>query len=188
MTDIATFKQVMGSFPSGLVIATTRDECGKAWGFTASSFSSVSLDPPLVLFCPARTAASHDAFAAAESFAINILSSEDELVARRFATPGAAKFACDDVIEGANGLPLIRNALAHLVCGRFANYDGGDHSIIVGRVMSASLRAGEALVYYRRNYWQFASSLACPQMAASADVEESAVARLMKRLEQPCRS
>lgn len=156
MIDADTFKQAVGSFPSGVVIATTLDGEGKPWGFTASSFSSVSLDPPLILVCLAKTAECHAAFAAARLFSINILAADREGLARRFATRGARKFDGEEFVVGEHGLPLIRDAVAVLVCRKFADYDGGDHSIFVGEVQSVSHEAAsDAMVYFRRRFWRF---------------------------------
>jgi flavin reductase ActVB len=155
MMDASAFKAAMGSFPSGVVIATTLDGAGKPWGFTASSFSSVSLDPPLILVCLAKSAECHAAFAAASLFAINILAGDGEALARRFATRGARKFDGDEMLVGDQGLPLVGGAAAVLVCRKYASYDGGDHSIIVGQVESATHEAaGDALVYFRRKFWR----------------------------------
>jgi flavin reductase ActVB len=157
MIDVGAFKQAMGRFPSGVVIATTVDGAGRPWGFTASSFSSVSLDPPLVLVCPAKTAECYTAFSAATVFSINILGSGDEALARRFATRGAPKFDGDDFGTGEHGLPLIRSAVATLICRKFADHDCGDHSVIVGEVQSVRLaEGGDSLVYYRQKFGRFA--------------------------------
>jgi len=157
MTDVSAFKQAMSRFPSGIVIATTVDGKGGLWGFTASSFTSVSLDPPLVLVCPAKSASCYAAFKAANLFAINILASDGESLAKRFATRGAGKFAGDHFVIAENGLPLIRNAVAVLICRKFADHDGGDHAIIVGEVRSVTLAKGtESLVYYRQKFGRFA--------------------------------
>jgi flavin reductase ActVB len=159
MIDVSAFKQAMGRFPSGVVIATTVDGVGRPWGFTASSFTSVSLDPPLILVCPAKTAECHPVFAAATLFSINVLRSDDEALARRFATRGAPKFDSDDFAYGDYGLPLIRDAVASLVCRKFADYDGGDHTVIVGEVQAVHLADGsDSLVYYRQTFWRFAET------------------------------
>ncbi len=157
MIDLNAFKQAMGSFPTGVVIAATLDREGESWGFTANSFSSVSLDPPLVLVCLGKEADCHRAFATARMFSINILRSQDEALARLFATRGASKFEAAQFTPGEHGLPVMRDAVATLVCRKFAEYDGGDHTIIVGEVESVCTGPRQdALVYYRRNYWRFA--------------------------------
>lgn len=158
MIHVSAFKAAMGSFPSGVVIATTLDGEGKPWGFTASSFSSVSLDPPLVLVCLAKSAECHAAFAATGLFAINILAGDGEAVARRFATRGARKFTGDELVVGEQGLPTVSGAAAVLVCRKFARYDGGDHSIIVGEVQSVNHEpARDAMIYFRRKFWRFST-------------------------------
>jgi flavin reductase ActVB len=158
MVDLSTFKRAMGSFPSGVVIAITRDAGGEPWGFTASSFSSVSLDPPLVLLCLGKSAECHAAFAAAVHFSVSILAAGDEALATRFATRGASKFQGDGLVVAEHGLPLVRDAVASLVCRKFANHDCGDHTVIVGEVLSVCLApAGDSMVYYRGHYGQFTS-------------------------------
>lgn len=155
MIDPDAFKQAMSSFPTGVVIAATLDGEGEPWGFTASSFSSVSLDPPLVLVCLAKDADCHPAFAAARAFSISILRAGDEALARLFATRGASKFACGEFTTGEHGLPLMPSAVAALACGKFADFDCGDHTVIVGEVESVRHGSPEdALVYYRRDYWR----------------------------------
>jgi flavin reductase ActVB len=92
---------------------------------------------------------------------VNILCAKDEALAKRFATRGAPKFVGDDFIAGPFGLPLVRTAVAALVCKKFAHYDCGDHSVIVGEVDNISAAAtGEAMVYYRREFRDFALSIA----------------------------
>ena len=159
MIDLTAFKEAMCSFPSGVVIATTLDEAGRPWGLTASAFSSVSLEPPLVLLCLAKSADCYGPFAAACAFAVNILRQEDEALARLFATRGADKFASDEFHPGDHGLPVMRSAVASLVCRRYADYDGGDHRIIVGQAESVQLGAAvNAMVDCHRRYGRFAPS------------------------------
>lgn len=155
MIDQDAFKQAMSSFPSGVVIVATLDGEGVPWGFTASSFSSVSLDPPLVLVCLAKDADCHAAFAAARVFSISILRCGDEALARLFATRGVSKFQGGEFTTGEHGLPLMPAAVAALECRKFADFDCGDHMVIVGEVESVYLGSpDDALVYYRRDYWR----------------------------------
>lgn len=170
MIDLNEFKQAMASFPSGVVIAATLDREGEPWGFTASSFSSVSLDPPLVLVCPAKEADCYHAFATAPMFTISMLRAQDEALARLFATRGASKFEGAQFAPGEHGLPVMRDAVASLVCRKFADHDCGDHTIIVGEVLSVCLGSRQdALVYYRRNYWRFAQRRWLEPSAARAE-------------------
>lgn len=155
MIDQDAFREAMSGFPTGVVIAATLDGAGEPWGFTASSFSSVSLDPPLVLVCLAKDADCHPAFAAARAFSISILRSSDEALARLFATRGVSKFEGGEFTTGDHGLPLIPAAVAALACRKYADFDCGDHTVIVGEVESVCLGSpDDALVYYRRDYWR----------------------------------
>lgn len=175
MMDIAAFKRAMASFPSGVVVVTTTDAEGKAWGFTASSFSSVSLDPPLVLVCLATTAECYAAFENARLVSINILRTEDELLARRFATRGARKFEGDDLVAGPHGMPLVRDAVASLICRKFNELLCGDHRIIVAQVDEVRCNdEADAMVHYRRSFWRFNAlsgrMSSSPSSEARADV------------------
>ena len=159
--DVANFKEAMSRFPSGVVIATTRDSAGRPWGFTASAFSSVSLDPPLVLVCLARTAECHRRFQSAPWFAINVLGAGDESVAAAFAKRGADKFAGINAAADERGSPLLPAAVATLTCERFNVYDCGDHSVLVGRVTKTRLGSRNSpMVYSSRRFGRFAAGAA----------------------------
>ena len=154
-----TFKEAMTRFPSGVVIATTRDAQGKSWGFTASSFSSVSLDPPLILVCLAKSADCHQVFRSAPWFAVNVLSAADEPIAAAFARRGADKFAQSSFSLDEHGSPLLPSAVATLTCQKFDAYDCGDHSVIVGRVSVARLGPDDdPMVYAGRAFGRFAAA------------------------------
>lgn len=157
--DVAMFKEAMSRFPSGVVVVTTRDSQGKSWGFTASSFSSVSLDPPLILVCLSRTAGCYQAFNSAQWFAVNVLSADDEMMAAGFARRGADKFAGLDCGADEHGSPLLSSAVATLTCQRFNVYDCGDHGVFVGRVTTARLVSDNSpMVYSSRRFGRFAAS------------------------------
>ncbi len=151
------FRRVLGHFASGVTVVTTRDVEGRPAGLTASAVTSVSLDPPLVLVCVAHTAQSYPAFHSHGRFAINILHTDHEQVARRFASTGggAEKFEGMGYRQGALGLPILKDALAELECTIVHAYPAGDHTIFVGRVEAADCRgdAGlEPLLYYRGRF------------------------------------
>ncbi len=152
MLDIDTFKEAMATFPSGVVVATTVDQAGVQRGFTASSFTSLSLQPPLILLCLAKSAECHDAFCATEYFAVSVLGCEHEQMAKRFASRGSNKFHPQyDFIVERNGLPVVAGAASVLICRRFGTHTGGDHTILVGEVESASVAANSApMLYFRR--------------------------------------
>ena len=132
--DQAAFRQAAGQFPGGIVVVTT--SAGHA--MTVSAFASVSLEPPLVLFCAEKIARFHDAVLAADAWAVSVLAEDGEKTARWLATRGRPlEGQLDEVAHHAGpvtGAPLLDIALATLECRTFAVYDGGDHSIIVGRV------------------------------------------------------
>lgn len=149
------FRDALARWASGVTVVTARygDE---PVGMTAASFSSLSLDPPLVLVCVARAAHSHDALVGAEGFAVHILGSEQEEISGRFASAGADKFADLPDERGAYDAPLVPFGVARLVCGHHAILDGGDHTILVGRVVDTELAGTDPLVYCNRSYHRLA--------------------------------
>jgi flavin reductase (DIM6/NTAB) family NADH-FMN oxidoreductase RutF len=152
--DSPTFRSVLGRFASGVTVLTTRDPNGRDHGMTASAFCSLSLEPPLVLVCVEKIAVIHDPLAASGQFAINILSSSQESIARRFAEPTDDRFDGLGYTRGATGAVLLEGILAHLECALVARHDGGDHSIFVGSVIEAAAKSGRPLLYYRGGYAQ----------------------------------
>jgi len=151
------FRRVLGHFATGVTVVTTWDAEGQPAGLTASSVSSVSLDPPLVLVCVAHAAQCYPAFHGHGKFAINILHTEHEHLARRFASTGGGpeKFEGTDYRPGTLGLPIIKDALAEIECTVVHAYPGGDHTIFVGRVDAADCRGDtgfEPLLYYRGRF------------------------------------
>jgi flavin reductase ActVB len=154
MLKIDTLKQALASFPSGVVIATTLDSEGRPHGFTATAFSSVSIEPPLVLLCLARTAQCHEVFSGAQYVAINLLAADGKALAERFSTVGARKFEVPELIKGPHGLVLVQDAIASLVCIKRQTLTCGDHTILINEVETISNGPSrEALIYYRRRYW-----------------------------------
>lgn len=148
----AHFREVMASFPAGVTITTTVAADGRWWGFTASAFCSLSADPPLVLVCIAKSAECYPAFMTVDQIAIHVLQSDYEQLAKTFATRGADKFTGAGFDLSARGLPVMPDATAVLECSVFAKYDGGDHTIIVGRVEDAILGLHDPVVYFRRDF------------------------------------
>jgi flavin reductase ActVB len=150
----AAFREAMKRFASGVTIVTTIDS-DSAWkGFTASAFSSLSLEPPLVLVCQALTSSSHDAFTTCERFLVNILGAEHEELALRFARSGGDKFAGGPFeASRVSGLPLLPDALAVLGCDVHARYDGGDHDIYIGSVYSCRVRDGAPMLHFDSRFW-----------------------------------
>jgi 3-hydroxy-9,10-secoandrosta-1,3,5(10)-triene-9,17-dione monooxygenase reductase component len=154
--DSARFRQVLGHFCSGIVIITGMDG-DDAVGLTCQSFSSVSLEPPLILFCPATTSSSWPRIRNSGAFAVNILSSEQEDVCRLFATKGADKFRGVGWEAAATGSPIIRDVLAWMDCRIEVEHDAGDHTIVVGRVVELHVEdePDGPLLFYRGGYGRF---------------------------------
>ncbi|MBI4590317.1 MAG: flavin reductase family protein [Candidatus Rokubacteria bacterium] len=146
------FRHVLSHFASGVTVVTTWDAEGRPTGLTVSAFTSVSLEPPLVLVCVDHKAQSYPALRASSRFAVNILAAEHRAVSERFATTNADKFAAVTYQPGPLGLPLLPEALAHLECRTVSAYPGGDHTIFVGEVESAQARQGNPLLYFRGSY------------------------------------
>jgi len=149
--DDARFRQAMGHFASGVTVVTTEQE-GELYGMTVSSFSSVSLKPPLILICIDKGVPSHDAIRNAGHFVVNILEERQEHLSRRFATTTNDKFKGVAWHSGQLGLPLLDNTLAAIECRLREVLDGGDHTIFIGEVMDAEIHEGAPLLYYRRGY------------------------------------
>jgi flavin reductase (DIM6/NTAB) family NADH-FMN oxidoreductase RutF len=153
------FRHVLGHFASGVAIVTTHDPDGRPVGLTATAFTSVSLDPPLVLVCVDLTARCYAALSACSRFAISILGAHQEGRSQRFASNADDKFDGAVPPAGRLGLPLIEDALAHIECEKVAAYPGGDHTIFVGRVEAARAGAGDPLLHYRGRYDRLLSTL-----------------------------
>ena len=150
--DPARFRQLLGRFATGVTVLTVRDPAGQPTGMTASSLASVSLEPPLVSVCVDHAADLHDLIVAAPEFVVNILESAQEELSRRFADPHDDRFAGVGYHMGPEGQIFLDGALAHIECERFAEYPGGDHTIIVGRVVGGDTGDGHPLLYYRGGY------------------------------------
>ncbi len=154
--DAELFKRVLGSFASGVTVVTTRDGGGQPRGMTVSAFSSVSLDPPLVLVCIDLKAESHPDLRAAGRFAINILGEGQHELSRRFAAKGVDRFAGVPVRPGVTGLPLLEGALGVLECRVVGEHPAGDHTIFIGEVEAAAVESEGPLLHFRGSYGAFA--------------------------------
>jgi flavin reductase ActVB len=154
--DGALFRQTMSRYASGVTVVTAMDEQGVPWGLTASSVSSVSLNPPLVLLCIDKKANTYEAVTKARCFAINVLNRRQDELALLFATRGADKFAGIPYETGATGAPLLPDvSIAVIECRMYAQYDGGDHTIVVGEVVAARVSEGQPLLFYDRKFGTF---------------------------------
>ena len=146
------FRATLGRFAAGVTIVTATVD-GRDLGMTLSAFSSLSLDPPLVLICVDRGATMHDLLAEGVVFGVNVLAAEQEALSRRFAKGDAAeRFAGVGYMRGALGAPLLDGTLAWMECRVAARHVGGDHTIIVGAVAELGVREARPLLYYRGGY------------------------------------
>jgi len=148
------FRAILGRFPSGVTVVTTTAADGSDNGMTVSAFCSVSLEPPLILICIEKLASAHAALTTAQGFVVNILSAKQEQVARRFAIVDIDRFDGVGVTRSSRGYAVLDDVLAVLECNRFATYDGGDHTIILGEVEATRAEGGAPLLYYRGGYAQ----------------------------------
>jgi flavin reductase (DIM6/NTAB) family NADH-FMN oxidoreductase RutF len=150
--DQHDFRKVLGQFATGVTIITATTD-GSPVGVAANSFTSVSMDPPLVLFCVSRSSSTWPRIEQARRFAVNILGEHQEELCRLFATPGADRFGATEWHVGAGGSPVLDDVLAYLDCEFWAEYDGGDHIIVVGLVLDLGvLRDTGPLLFFRGRY------------------------------------
>lgn len=149
--DAGDFKKAVGAFATGVTIITTATPTG-ASGCTASSFTSLSLDPPLVLVCLDRRTPMRDYIDKAGRFGINVLAADQPHLSQHFARWSPDKFADIDHDIDEYGVPLLVGAISRLSCTLDRSYYGGDHVILVGRVEHIDLADGEPLVYHMARY------------------------------------
>lgn len=150
--DGRELRRTLGQFATGVTVVTTRGAGGRRVGLTANSFSSVSLDPPLVLWSLSRGSPSLADFLGASHFGINVLAADQHHLSRRFATPQPDKFQGVAWREGPAGVPLLEGVLARLVCRNVRQYDGGDHVILIGGIEHHECFGGEPLVFHSGCY------------------------------------
>ena len=152
-SDPRTLRDALGCFGTGVTVVTTKDGEGRPVGLTANSFTSVSLDPPLLLVCLARSSTSLPAFEAADHFAVNVLHIGQQLISNRFARRDEERFAATPWEGWTSGVPIVKNSLASFECARHQVVDGGDHVILIGRVMRVRFEPRrDPLIYFRGRY------------------------------------
>lgn len=151
--DPAHFRRVLGCHATGVAAITAMGADGAPVGMAVTSFSSISLDPPLVAFCPDKTSSTWPQIAAAGRFAVNLLAADQEAVCRSLASRGGDKFAGVPHWVSGTGVPVIEGAVATIECAVHAVLEGGDHWIVLGRVLAldASEQA-EPLLFFRSGY------------------------------------
>ena len=150
--DTRKFRDVMGTFTTGVTIITTMDN-KTPHGITANSFTSVSLSPPMVMFCLGKSSANFEAFMASDSFAVNILSSQQDALSTRFATFEGDRFDGLNWSAWDTGAPILENVIAAIDCRLDATHDAGDHVIILGLVVRAEVQNNAPpLLYFKGGY------------------------------------
>jgi flavin reductase (DIM6/NTAB) family NADH-FMN oxidoreductase RutF len=151
--DPRTLRDALGCFATGVTVVTCLTPDGSPAGLTVNSFTSVSLEPPLLLVCLHKKAASAGAFTTAECFAINVLQTGQQPASIRFSTRDEDRFGVTPWTCGEAGAPILQDSLCVFECKRFAVYEGGDHHILVGEVVKASFDAGvDPLLFFRGSY------------------------------------
>ena len=152
--DARAFRDAAGQFATGVTIVTTLDAEQRPVGLTANSFTSVSLDPPMVLFCLGKTSDTAEAFDAGLGFVVHVLPADQQDLSMRFASKGIDRFEGVAWNAGLNGMPVIEGSLATFECVLSHRYDGGDHLIYVGEAKEMSLgdTDRQALGYFRGRY------------------------------------
>lgn len=160
--DGHTLRQIMGCFATGVAVVTTSSPEGP-YGLTVNSLASLSLDPPLILFCIDQTAGGYELFQPGEYFCINILALDQVEVSKLFAKKGAGdRFLFVPWEEGEHGVPILRGNTAYLVCRVETRYPGGDHSIVVGRVLNGEKDdARDPLIFYKGQYKRLEAAAIC---------------------------
>ena len=156
--DAATYRTVLGHFATGVVIVTAIED-GEPVGMACNSFTSVSLEPPLVLFCAAKSSSTWPRVQSAGKWAANFLDDAGEEVCRLFAQKGADRFSRISYTTGRTGAPILEDALAFVDCETLVEHDAGDHLIVVGRVVELGYQAEgkKPLLFYRGGYGRFES-------------------------------
>jgi 3-hydroxy-9,10-secoandrosta-1,3,5(10)-triene-9,17-dione monooxygenase reductase component len=152
--DQARFREVLGHFATGVTIVTALEE-GEPVGFTCQSFAALSLEPPMVILAPAKSSTSWPRIAQAGAFCVNILEERQEALCRAFAVSGGNKFDGVEWSPGITGSPLIAGSLAMVECTLGAIYEGGDHELVTGHVVTMEIGEGSPLLFYRSGFGRF---------------------------------
>ncbi|MDQ1705865.1 MAG: hypothetical protein QOF18_2231 [Frankiaceae bacterium] len=191
--DAGKFRHVLGHFPTGVAVVTGVDAEGRPAGMAVGSFSSVSLDPPLVAFMPDKLSSSWPRFSDTGSFCVNILGAEQESICRAFAMRGGDKFADLDWSPAGSGAPIIDGVLAWIDCDTEVVHEAGDHYIVIGRVRALDIGTPALpLVFFQGGYGRFSSlSLAAWEsdlgvQMRSADLARPHMEALAEELDVEC--
>jgi flavin reductase (DIM6/NTAB) family NADH-FMN oxidoreductase RutF len=152
-------RNAFGHYATGVTIITARGAADEPVGMTVNSFSSLSLDPPLLLWSLSRNSANFSTFHDATHFAVHVLGTDQSVLARQFATRDINRFLGVTTTACASGVPRLGDYHACFECETHARYEGGDHTIIVGRVLEVDERPGDPLLFYRGRFAKIAGDL-----------------------------
>ena len=152
--DQARFREALGHFATGITIVTASED-GAPVGFSCQSFAALSLEPPMVILAPAKSSTSWPRIARAGAFCVNIVGEHQEAVCRSFAVSGGDKFDGVEWSPGITGAPLIKGSLAVVECTLGAIYEGGDHELVTGHVVTMEIGEGSPLLFYRSGFGRF---------------------------------
>lgn len=169
--DPKMLRKAFGSYMTGVTVITAMTDDGKPVGFTANSFTSVSLEPPLLLVCPSKFLSSFEVFASCSHFAVNILSEEQQSISNIFAGSKDDRFGQIDWHSDEQGNPIIAGALTHFSCKTERNLEAGDHHLLIGEVLDFASREGHGLGYSSGGYF----SLGLEREAAEISVQQKHV-------------
>ena len=150
--DATALRRALGCFVTGVTVVTTRDAGGGPQGFTANSFTSVSLDPPLVLVCAGHAVEGLAPYRECEGFAVNVLADSQRTISEAFAADRPDRFAGMRWREGAHGSPILDGCLASLECAAWRRIEAGDHMILIGRVLAVETSPGRPLAFCHGRY------------------------------------
>ncbi len=150
--DSSLYRRTCAQFATGITVVTVVDSADRPHGITVNSFSSVSLDPPLVMVSIDLKNAILGHFLASSFFAINILAEDQQNLSLQFSTASAYRFEGVGWHTAASGAPLLNDVLAHLECSMVRSFNAGDHTILIGEVLRAGYREGKPLVYFNSGY------------------------------------
>jgi flavin reductase (DIM6/NTAB) family NADH-FMN oxidoreductase RutF len=150
--DQKAYRSALGTFATGVTVVTARDASGGAHGLTVNSFTSVSLNPPMVLWCLGDSSDSWDLFSSCESFAINVLEAGQDAFAMRFAGKGDQALTADEFTTLATGSPVLSQAVASFDCTIVQRVHAGDHLILIGETQAWQSREGDGLTYFKGRF------------------------------------
>ena len=150
--DTAALRRALGCFVTGVTIVTARGVDGRPHGFTANSFTSVSLDPPLVLVCIGHETEDLEVYRQCPHFAVHVLGESQQAISNRFATEDPDRFSGVRWREGPHGQPILEGCIASLECAAWRRTEAGDHMILIGRVLGCEDSIGPPLAYWRGRY------------------------------------